>query len=49
MFGVGKRVAVGNIKLFVINIVQEHVDTAKVVGGNVDFLTIKTLPNIFFT
>ena len=31
-----------------INIVQEHIDTAQVVGRQVDFLTEEALPDILF-
>ena len=47
MFWIYKRIAVSNIKIVVVDIVQEHVDTAEVVGGEIDFLPIETQPNIF--
>ena len=46
--GVGEGVAVGNIKMVVVNVMQEHIDTAEVVGGEVDLLPIKTDAHIFF-
>ena len=38
----------GDIELIKINIVQEHIDTAQVVGRQVDFLTEEALPDILF-
>ena len=49
MLRIQQGVLVGNIKLVKVNIMQEHVDTAKVICSQVDFLTIKALPHIFFT
>ena len=48
MLRVHKCIFVSDIKLIVVDIVQEHIDAAKVVGGEVNFLTIKTLTNILF-
>ena len=48
MLRVHKCIFVSNVKLVVVNIVQEHIDTAKVIGGEVDLLTIETLTNILF-
>ncbi len=36
------------LNLSKINIVQEHIDTAQVVGRQVDFLTEEALPDILF-
>ena len=36
----------GDVELLVIDIVQEHVDAAKVVGGEVDFLAKEALAHI---
>ena len=41
-------VFVGNIKLIIVDIVQKHIDTAKVIGGKVDFLTIEALTHTIF-
>ncbi len=49
MLGFCKRVFVGDIKLIVIDVVQEHIDTAKVVSRQVYFLTEKALPHVFFS
>jgi len=35
VLGIGKRVTVGDIKLFVVYVVQKHIDPAKVIGGDV--------------
>ena len=40
---IGQRVAVGDVELLVVHIVQEHVDAAQVVGGQVDFLPVEPL------
>jgi hypothetical protein len=47
MVRVNQRVAVCNVKLFKIDVVQKHVDTAKIVGGNIYLLSVETLPYIF--
>src|SRR3989338_302055 len=49
VFWIHKRVAVSNIKMIVVDVVQKHVDTAEVVGSEIDFLPKETLTNIFFT
>lgn len=43
MLGECQRVLTGNIKFVETQIMQKHIDAAQVVGGNVDFLTIKTV------
>lgn len=43
VFGVGEGVPVGNVKLVIVNVVEEHVDPAEVVGGQVDLLAKETL------
>ena len=43
VFGVGEGVPVGNVKLVVVDVVEEHVDPAEVVGGQVDLLAKETL------
>ena len=45
---IGQCILTGNIKFIKSNIMQEHIDSAKVVGGNVDFLTIETLRTVSF-
>ena len=39
MLGRNQRILVGDIEFIKINIVQEHIATAQVVGRQVDFLT----------
>ena len=46
MFRGKQRIAQCNIELFVVDIVQEHVDAAKIVGGNIDLLPIESLTHI---
>ena len=48
MLWIYKRIAMGNIKLVVINIMQKHIDTAKIISCNIDFLSKKSLTHIFF-
>ena len=43
----GERVAEGDIELVVADIVKEHVDTAQVVGGDVDLLPEEAFPHVF--
>ncbi len=43
MLWINKRIFVSNIKFIVINIVQKHIDTAKVICSYIDFLTVKNL------
>ena len=37
---IGQRIIAGDIKLVITYIVQEHIDTAQVIGGNVNLLPI---------
>ena len=48
MRGFGQRIAMRNIKLVVINIMQKHIDAAKVISCNIDFLPEKALPDMIF-
>lgn len=48
MFGVGQRVAVGNVKVIVVDVVQKHIDTGEVIDGEVDFLSKEPLLHIVF-
>ena len=43
---VDQRVAVGDLELLVRDVVQEHVDPAQVVGGQVDLLAEVALPHL---
>ena len=43
-----ERIVALDIKLIKTYIVQEHIDTAEVVGGEVDLLTIETITHILF-
>ncbi len=47
MLRVGQRVAVGNIKVIVVDIVQKHVDPAEVIDREVDFLPKESYSYIF--
>ena len=37
---IGQRVIAGDVKLIVAHIMQEHIDAAQVIGGDVDFLPV---------
>jgi len=43
----GKGIAVGDIKLLIVDIVQKHVDAAEVVGAQVDFLPKEAHADLF--
>ena len=45
VLGIDQRVAVGNVEMVVVHIVQEHVDAAQVVRGQVLLLAEKPLPD----
>ena len=34
--------------MVVVDVVQKHIDAAKIVGGQIDLLPIKTAPHILF-
>ncbi len=44
--GIGQRVAVGDVELLVVDVVQEHVDPAQVVGREVDLLAEEPQPHV---
>src|SRR5665648_16092 len=46
MHWVSQRVSIANVELVIIDVMQEHINSAKIVGGNVDFLPIEPLPNV---
>ena len=48
MLGRNQRILMRNIEFIKINIVQEHIDTAQVVGRQVDFLPEEALTDILF-
>ena len=39
-------IAVLNVEMIVVHIVQEHVHAAEVVGADIDFLTIETILHV---
>jgi hypothetical protein len=43
-----ERIAVPNVKFIIVNIMQKHINTAKVIGRDVDFLTEEALPDVVF-
>lgn len=49
MLGADERVLIGNIELVVANIMEEHIDAAEVIGGQVNLLPKEALPDILFT
>ena len=44
-----QRIAQRNVEMVIVDIVQEHVDSAEVVGRLVDLLTEETLLHILFS
>ena len=48
MFRISQSVAVFNAEFIVTYVVQEHIDTTKIISCNVDFLTEKSIANIVF-
>ena len=48
MRGVDKRIAVRYIELVRLDVVQKHIDSAKVISSNIYFLPEKALTDIVF-
>ena len=48
MLRIQQRIFTGNIELVKTDIVQKHIDSAKVVGGDIDFLPKVALPDSIF-
>ncbi len=48
MLRISERITVSHIKIIVVDVVQEHIDTAEVVSGRVDLLSKEALAYIFF-
>ena len=46
VLGIDKGVLVGDIKLVVVDIMQEHIDPTEVIGGQIDFLAEKALADV---
>ena len=46
MAGILKRVALLNVEMVVVDIVQEHIHTAEVISLQVDFLTEEAVDDI---
>ena len=38
-----QRIITGNVKLIKANIMQKHIDTAKIVSRDIDFLPVKAI------
>jgi len=49
MFRMCECISVCYIKLFVIYVMEEHIDTTEIVGRDIDFLTEKSLTDILFS
>ena len=43
MLRVGQGILAGNVKLIKADVMEEHIDAAQVVGGDVDFLTVEAV------
>ena len=48
MLWISESIAVSDIKIVVVDVVQKHIDAAEVESSEVDFLSIETLPDVFF-
>ena len=44
-----ERISMCDIKVFIIDIMEKHIDTTEIIGSNVDLLTIESLSDIFFS
>lgn len=42
----GEGVPVGNVKLIVVDVVEEHIDATQVIGSDIDLLPVKALPHM---
>ncbi|MBT9169354.1 MAG: hypothetical protein DDT19_02713 [Syntrophomonadaceae bacterium] len=42
-----ERIAKANIKLVVVDVMEEHINAAEVISGDVDLLPIEAQPDIF--
>lgn len=43
MLGIGEGVLAGDVELVIANVVEEHVNAAEIVGGEIDLLTVESL------
>ena len=43
----GECISVANIEFVIVDVMQEHIDAAKVVGGDVNFLPEKSVAHVF--
>ena len=46
MLGIDQRIPMRNVKLFIVDVVQEHIDTTQIVGRDIDFLPEKAIADI---
>ena len=46
VLGADQRVSVRDVKFIIVNIVQEHIDAAEIVGRDIDLLPVKALPDV---
>lgn len=46
MLGVHKGVPVGDVELVVVDVMQEHIDPAEVIGGDIDLLPVEALTHL---
>jgi hypothetical protein len=45
---INQRIAMGKIKLLIVDVMQKHVDTRKVIGSQIDFLAIESVDHVVF-
>ncbi len=44
-----ERISMRDIELFVVDIMEKHIDTTEVIGRDIDLLSVESLANIVFT
>lgn len=49
VFWIHQGISMCNIKFFIIDIMEEHIDTTEVEGCDIDLLSIESSSNIFFS
>ena len=49
VFRVCEGISMSDVEFLIVDVMEEHIDTTEIVGGDVDLLTIKSLTNIVFS
>ena len=45
---VGQRIPARNVEVVKVDVMQEHIDAAEVVGGDIDLLPVEAVPHVVF-